>query len=147
MTASNAERDHPAVREAPVAVGVMRERRDEAACMGGERRTRDGVARVRGEAGVYDLLDVGRVFEETGDGECVFPVGLHPEMEGFGTALGEPAVVCAWDGAGGVLEESEAGAEGGVVCGYDDCAHDDVRVAVDIFREAVEDEVGAMKKR
>jgi len=64
-------------------------------------------------------------------------------MQGFGTALGEPAVVGAGDGADGVLQKLEFLCECGVVRGEDEGAHDDVGVAVDVFGEAVQDDVGA----
>ena len=68
-------------------------------------------------------------------------------MERLGAALGEPGVVGAWYGADGVLEEAEVGGEGGVVGGEDEGAHDDVRMAVYVFRDAVEDDVGAEEER
>ena len=142
-TSPDAECNHPAVGEAPVAVRIVRERGDEPTGVRGERCARDGVSWVGREAGVDHVRDVGRLLEGAGDSKGVFPVGLHAEVERLGAALGEPGVVGAWDGADGVLEEAEVGGEGGVVGGEDEGAHDDVRVAIDVFRDAVEDDVGA----
>ena len=46
------------------------------------------------------------------------------EVEGFETAVGEEAVEGRGDGADGVLEEGEAGVDGGGVEGW--AAHEDV---------------------
>jgi len=85
---------------------------------------------------------VWRRFEKLGNGQGVQAVRLHPEMERLRASLGEPAVVGTRDGADGVLEETELAGEGCMVGGEDEGTHDDVGVAVDVFRETVEDNVG-----
>lgn len=84
-----------------------------------------------------------RAREGLGDGQRVRAVRLHAEVEGLGAALREPAVVRAGDGTDSVLEEAQLACEGGVVRGEDERAHDDVRVTVDVFCDAVQDDVGA----
>ena len=71
--------------------------------------------------------------QRTGDEQRVRAVRFHAQPERLGSALREPAVVRARDGADCVLEEAEFVGVGGLVCGEDGGAHDDVGVAVDVF--------------
>jgi len=126
---------------------VRRERVDELARVGRERGVREGVPWVGFQTGVYDFLDIGRAFERPRHRQRVQPVGFHAEVQSLGSALGEPAIVRAGDCSNCVLEETEFGCEDGVVGGEHKGPHDDVRVAVDVFREAVEDDVGTKDER
>ena len=103
---------------------------------------RDGVLRVRREAGVVYEEDVGGSGEGSGDGGGVLGGLAGAQVQGLHAAVGEPAVEGGGDGADGVLEEGEAlvelwGVEGGG-------AHDDVRVAVDVLCDGVDDDVCAV---
>lgn len=68
-------------------------------------------------------------------------------MERLDSPLGKPAIVRTRHGPDGVLEEAQGFEEGGVVRGEDDGAHDDVRVAVDVFGETVHDDVSSEEER
>jgi hypothetical protein len=144
------ERDHPAVREPaiapmcmPVALRVLGHGADELERVRGERAARDGVPRVARQAGVDRLHDVRAALERACDGERVRAVRAHAQVQRLEPALREPAVVRARHGADRVLQEAEALEDGGAVGRDDDGAHDDVRVAVDVLGERVQDEVGA----
>jgi hypothetical protein len=67
-------------------------------------------------------------------------------MERLGAALGKPTVKRARDTAHGVLEEAEPLCELFVTCREDGGAHEDVRVAVDVFRERVNNDVGTCRE-
>ena len=51
---------------------------------------------------------------------------FHAYSEGLGSALGEPAIIRAWDCLDGILEETQFLGIGRVLCGEDGGAHDDV---------------------
>lgn len=124
LAATQPERQHPAAQ--PVAVLLQR---DFAVFVGGETRVVDGED-VRG--GLQGL----------GDEEAVLGRFAGTEVQGFDAAVGEPAVEGGGDGADRVLEEGEAGVEVGGVEGGD--THEDVGVPVDVFGDAVDDDVGAV---
>jgi len=92
---------------------------------------------------VYDVFHMRRTLEGASDEEGVHAVGLHAQCEGLSTPLGEPAVVRARHGADGVLEETKGIGVCGLVGGEDRRAHYDVRVAVYVFCEGVDDDVCA----
>lgn len=148
--AADAERDHAAVRERAVlrlAHGAPAAGVDEAARVRRELLVRECVARMACEAGVGDGLDLRVLCERAGDGERVRAVRLHAQVQRLRAALREPAVEGARHCSDCVLQEAQAFREGGVVRGQDERAHDDVRVPVDVFRERVEDDVGAEEER
>lgn len=64
------------------------------------------------------------------------------QMESFEAAVSEPAVKRARNGSDGVLEEFETVVERVGIVGCD--AHEDVGVAVDVFGDGVDDNVGAV---
>jgi len=66
---------------------------------------------------------------------------LHPQMQRLGASLGEPRVVRARNCTNRVLQEPEFLIQWRVRR-KNECAHDDVRVAVDVFSETVQDDVG-----
>ena len=66
-------------------------------------------------------------------------------MESFQPPVREPAVKGRGDGADGILEKGEAGVEFGGVVGSG--AHEDVGVAVDVFCNAVHNDVGTVVER
>jgi hypothetical protein len=76
-------------------------------------------------------------------------MGLHPHCKSFGTTLGEPTVECARHRTMGILEETELLDEAIVVSvwcgrGKDGSAHHDIGMAVNIFREGMDDDVRAL---
>lgn len=101
---------------------------------------------MRGQSGIDDLLDVRRPLEGPRHLQRVRPMGLHPQMQRLRSALCEPRVVRARYCADSVLQEAEGRRELGVVRGEDEGTHDDVRVAVDVFSETVEDDIGALEE-
>jgi hypothetical protein len=48
--------------------------------------------------------------------------------------LGKPAIICGWDSTNIILKKTEVGCEHCVVGREDECAYDDVPMAVDVFR-------------
>lgn len=106
---------------------------------------RDGVLGVRWETGVVDEEDVGGSREGVCNGGGVLGGLAGAEVQSLHAAVGEPAVESGGDGADGVLEEREALVElGGVEGGG---AHDNVRVAVDVLGDGVDDDVGTVVER
>jgi hypothetical protein len=107
---------------------------------------------VGGETRVDDVLNGRMRSQEAGNAECVQTMGLHPHGESFGAALGEPAVECTRDGAVGILEETELLGKAVVVSvwcrrrGEDSSAHYDIRMAVDVFCEGVNDDVSTLEE-
>lgn len=68
-------------------------------------------------------------------------------MKGLEPALSQPGVICGGDGANGVLKEAQLVRKGCVVSGENEGTHDDIRVTIDVFRDAVVYNVGALEKR
>lgn len=106
---------------------------------------RDVVLLVALEAGVVDADDMLRLLESVGDGARVLGCLAGAQVQRLQAAVGEPAVEGRGHGADGVLQEAEALVELGGVVGAG--AHDDVRVAVDVLGNRVDDDVGAVVER
>lgn len=102
----------------------------------------DGAVGVGVQAGVVDGEDGGVGLEGAGDGGGVGGGLAGAQVQRLEAPVGEPAVEGGGDGADGVLQEGEAGAEVVAVEGGD--AHDHVRVAVDVLCDGVHDDVGAV---
>ena len=103
------------------------------------------VARVAREAGVEDALDPRVRLEELDHGMRVLAVALHPHGEGLHPAQHEPRVERPRDRAERLLQEAEALRDRRVVRARE--AADDVRVAAEVLRRRVEDDVGAERER
>jgi len=71
---------------------------------------------------------------------------FHPQMQRFGTPLGKPRVISAWNRANGVLQEAELLCKCVVMCWKDESAHDDVGVAIDVLCDAMKNDVGPLKE-
>ena len=67
-------------------------------------------------------------------------------MKGFESTLGQPRVIRGGDGSNGVLKETQFLGNFRMVGGENESTHDDVRVAVDVFRDAVVYDVGALEE-
>ena len=104
----------------------------------------DGALRVGLQAGVVDRNDVGRGFQSGRDGHGVLGGSSGAKVKGLEAAVGEPAVEGAGNGTDCVLEEGESFFELGRVEGCD--AHEDIRMSVDVFRNGVNDNIGAVIK-
>jgi hypothetical protein len=102
----------------------------------------DGAVGVGVKARVIDGDDVGVSLEGRGDGSCIFGGLPGAQVQRLHAAVGEPAVKGRRDGTDCVLQEGEACAQVIAVEGGD--AHDDVRVAIDILCDAVDDNIGAV---
>ena len=107
----------------------------------GGRHERDHPAPPR----VVDRGDVGAAAKEGGDRRGVRPVPLHAQVERPQPAQHEEAVERTGDGAHRVLEEAQPLGDG-LVRG-DGHAQDRVRVAGEVLRRGVEDDVGAVLQR
>ena len=68
-------------------------------------------------------------------------------MKGLEATLGQPRVVSGGNGTNGVLEEPQFIRKGTVVSGENDGTHDDIRVTVYVFRNAVVYDVGTLEER
>lgn len=68
-------------------------------------------------------------------------------MERLRTSLRQPAIARRRHGATGVPEEAERLSEVVKMWRQDDCAHDDVRVAVHVFAKAVNYDIDALEER
>ena len=79
------------------------------------------------------------------DGLPVGAVALHPHGERLRAAQNEPRVERAGHAARGVLQIREPLAQGGVIAG--DRAAYDIRVAADVLRRRVQDEIRAVRQR
>ena len=104
----------------------------------------NGVLWVRLETWVVDGDNVWGLLERVGNGGSVGGGLASAKVEGLETAVSQPGVECRWDGTNGVLEEGKAllhgiGVEGGNT-------HDNIRVAVDVFGDGVDDNVGTVVK-
>ena len=97
------------------------------------------------EARVVDALDRRVRAEEVGDADGVGAVPVHPYAEGLDAAQHEPGVEGAGDRAHRVLVERQQLADLGV--GGDERAADHVRVAAEVLRRRVHDDVGAERER
>ena len=98
-----------------------------------------------GEAGVEDALD-GRVLRQEGrDRARVLAVALHPDRQRLQAAEHEPAVEGPGHGPERLLQELQPLGDGRVVHG--DEAADHVRVAAEVLRRRVDDDVGAELER
>ena len=106
---------------------------------------RDGALRVGVQAGVVDEEDVGGGLERGGDARGVLGGLAGAQVQRLKPAVREPAVEGRGDGADGVLQEGQLLEELGRVEGGG--AHNDVRVPVDVLRDAVDDNVGAVVQR
>lgn len=98
--------------------------------------------RVGVKTWVVDEGDEGGGLESSGDLGGVLRGLAGTEMEGLETTVGEPRVEGGWDGADGVLEESETLSESIIVESGN--THDNVGVTVDVLGDGVDDNVGSM---
>lgn len=106
---------------------------------------RDGVLRMRGQAGVVDGDDVGRCLERVCDGRGVGGRLPRAQVQRLETAVRQPAVECAGNGSNRILQKREALIQRIRVERGD--AHQDVRVSVDVLGHAVHHNVGAVVER
>jgi hypothetical protein len=160
---TDAEGDHAAVRESGVVRRRIRVERGAVvigrgdgrppctavhilARLRGERSAGNSVAGVAGKAWVDHGVDVRALLERSGDRDRVCAMRLHAEMERLRSTLCEPAVECARDCTGRVLEETELLRELRAVRRDDERAHDDIRVAVDVLGHAMHDDIRAKEK-
>lgn len=127
---------------------LVRKSRDELLRMGSKLGYSQIVPVVRRQTGIGHALNsrfgTSDRLQVRSDLQCIASMGLHAQVQCLGTAVCEPAVVGAGYSAGRVLEESRALCER--CCarvdrsgGDDECAHDNIGVTVDIFRETVDD--------
>lgn len=106
---------------------------------------RDLAVRVGVDTGVVDGDNVRGSLEGESHSGGIGGRLAGAQVQGLQTTVGEPAVEGGGDGADGVLEEGEALLEGvGVESGD---THADVGVAVDVLRDGVDDDVGAVVER
>ena len=68
-------------------------------------------------------------------------------MKGLEATLGQPRVISGGNGTNSVLEEPQFIRKGTVVSGENDGTHDDIRVTVYVFRNAVVYDVGTLEER
>lgn len=94
---------------------------------------------VAGETGVYDFLDLGVAFEELSDDLGASAGGVHSDLQGLEASEGEVAVESSGGTSDGLGGEEEPVSEILVVGG--EGAHDDVRVATDVFSDGVDTDV------
>jgi hypothetical protein len=104
-----------------------------------------GVVRVRGQAGVEDLLDARAAVEPERDRHRVLAVLAHAYCERLDTPQHEPRVERARHGAERLLEEVEALGDRRVVRRGE--AADRVGVAAEVLRRRVHDDVRAELER
>lgn len=105
----------------------------------------NGALRVRVKTGIVDRNDVRRGLESSSHGGSVASSFAGTEMQSLQTTVGEPAVKRRRDGANGVLEERQAGVE--IVRVERGNTHNNVRVAIDVLCDGVDDDVGAVLER
>lgn len=103
--------------------------------------SRDIVAGVGSKSRKIGAADERVMLERFGNSCSVLFVALHSEFECFQSAQCEPTVERSWDGTGGILEEFYR-LEDGWIPG-EGRALNQVRVTCEIFRDAVNDDVGA----
>ena len=65
---------------------------------------------------------------------------LHSQVRCLGATLHHPAIICARNRTNRNLEEGQAFAESDVTYG-----ENDVRMAIDVFRETMEDDISTLK--
>jgi hypothetical protein len=70
---------------------------------------------------------------------------LHSQVQRLGAALHHPGIICARNRTNGVLEEGKAFAERSVSFRENDGTHNDIGMTIDVFRETMEDDIGALK--
>ena len=100
---------------------------------------------MRSEAGEVDAADERVVLERVGRSRRVFFVALHSEFERFQSAQREPTVERRGNGAGRVLQELDRLEHRGIL--GESRALNQVGVSGEIFRDAVNDDVGAEFER
>ena len=103
---------------------------------------REGVLRVRRQAGVVHGVDLRMRGQEVGQRHCVRVVALHPNRQRLGAAEDEPGVHRPEDGALRVLHEAQP-LDVIVAHRHHHDAADAVGMTVQEFCRAVDDEVGA----
>ena len=103
------------------------------------------VLRMRGKARIVDALDLGMRGQKLREREAIGVVLRHAERKGLGAPQDQPRVHRAENRARGVLHELQP-LDVVVAVGDDDPA-DAVAVAVEVFRRAVRDEIGAKLER
>ncbi len=145
LVSPNPERYHPAVRKVERRVAVVGlETVHELLRVRRERLVRQLVARVCLQPGVYHLLHVLAALERTRDLQRILAVRLHAQVERLGPPLREPAVVRAGNRTACILQELQLLVHRKVAMRrrQNQCTHEHIRMAVDVFRHRVHDEVG-----
>ena len=95
---------------------------------------------------VDDFLNIRRLLQCLRDSKSVDAVLLHPQMQGLDAPLSQPTVIRARYGTDGVLQEPQFVSEFGMLGRKDQGAHDDIRMAVDVFCKRVHDNVSALEE-
>jgi hypothetical protein len=99
------------------------------------------VVGVRGETRIDDFIDLAVGFQIFSNGLCVFSVSLHTDFKGHETTTSEVTIESGRNSTERVLHESELGVPFFVV--GDSNTHHDIRVAVDVLGNRVNDDIGA----
>jgi len=101
--------------------------------------------RVGVEARIVDGNYLRRRFQGSSDGGGILSCGPGTKMESLQASVCKPAVKGGRNCADGVLEEEETRVDDIIVEGGN--THDNIGVAIDVFRDRVDDDIGAVLQR